>query len=192
MNCPTARTTRPDAPFTSLEMMYTKRAIDASMRRATFLTLYAMLVCVLGCSRPRSAIPTPQGMAIGQAGEQERFVEYSDSGLRLGEGAWMVNRKEGMWLYWYESGALKSKGVYNAGLKNDLWVCWSEDGAVLQAGFYLDDRRNGSWLFGSAESRQSGYYEDDVLTRQLDSKECEFFRTLTRQENAWRKGSCPN
>ena len=159
--------------------------------RATFLILYAMLVFVPGCSRPRSAIPTSQGMTLSQPGEQERFVEYSSSGLRLGEGAWMVNRKEGMWLYWYESGALKSKGVYNAGRMNDLWVCWDEDGAVLQAGFYFDDRRNGPWLFGSTESKRSGYYEDDVLKRPLDSKECEFLRTLTRQENAWRKGSCP-
>ena len=56
------------------------------------------------------------------------FVEYSETGVVLSEGAYVNGKEHGPWRDFYPNGVVASEGNYEHGLEHGEWRYWDQNG----------------------------------------------------------------
>jgi len=62
--------------------------------------------------------------------KQGQFIYYHNNGQKRSEGAYIENKKTGIWTNWYENGNLDSKGEFINGKRDKTWVWYFKTGQI--------------------------------------------------------------
>lgn len=85
-----------------------------------------------------------------------------------------LGRREGKWIFYYETGEKRSEGIYEKGMKQGAWNFYFKNGKTEQQGNYKDDFAYGSWkwYYLSGMLHREEYYKkgkEDGLSVEYDS-----------------------
>lgn len=65
-----------------------------------------------------------------------KWVNYSETGIRLAEASWKNGLKHGYWHVWDESGVKRYEMFYEEGRKAGTWYMWDEKGVLVSERVY--------------------------------------------------------
>jgi antitoxin component YwqK of YwqJK toxin-antitoxin module len=85
-----------------------------------------------------------------------------------------LGRREGDWIFYYDTGEKRSEGKYEKGMKQGPWKHYYKNGKLEQDGNYRDDLANGSWkwYYSSGLVHREEFYKrgrEDGMSVELDS-----------------------
>jgi antitoxin component YwqK of YwqJK toxin-antitoxin module len=64
------------------------------------------------------------------------FVEYSESGVVVSEGSYVMGKEQGLWRDFHPNGQLAAEGMYDNGLEEGVWQFWNDRGELDRSATY--------------------------------------------------------
>ena len=126
--------------------------------------------------------------------KQDGKVAYAKlfhlNGLRMGEGKYIQEIKDSLWLYYDESGKLLSKDNYRMGKKNGVSYVYLPNGKLAEERQYKMDVQHGSFkqYFDGKRIRGEGNYVDG----QLDGKATYYYPNGVEVATGYYKNGAKN
>jgi antitoxin component YwqK of YwqJK toxin-antitoxin module len=89
---------------------------------------------------------------------------YHPNGVKMAEGNFLDNLKDGTWNYYNESGILVSEECYDQGKKISVWKTFLSDGTLSEEITYYNGYRQGPWrqFFPEGRPKLIGSYKEDM------------------------------
>ena len=98
----------------------------------------------------------------------EKFTDVPFTGKVTGnpQGSYKNGKKEGAWVFYYQSGQLKYKQNYKDGKWEGAYVQYHENGQLLAKGNYKNAKEEGAWVVhkpdGTVWLKFTGIFKDGV------------------------------
>ena len=91
------------------------------------------------------------------------WVFYYQSGHLQSKGNLKNRNKEGVWVSYYDNGQLSYKGNFKNGKRDGAWVSYNDNGQLFAKGNYKDDKKDGALIYyhhdGTVNKERTGIYK---------------------------------
>ena len=124
------------------------------------LIISCLLFTFVGCSKTVDTYDLEERGGL----YYEKFSDVPFTGKVDGEeqGKIIKGKREGKWLFYYESGQLNKKGNYKNGKREGEWLVFHHSGKLKEKGNFIDGKEEGEFLYyrynGSLKSKSN--YKD--------------------------------
>jgi len=123
-----------------------------------------------------------EGIVDEQGRKRGKWLDYYPSGKTKAIGAYLNNRRNGRWTYYFENERIEEKGNFIGGRFDGEWIWnyadgsvwriesyfngkedghsveYDNDGNVLSEGNYTDGEKDGDWIFNVGDHREEGSF----------------------------------
>jgi len=123
-----------------------------SVHLKTFLRIFLTGIVITGlaaCNHPEHQ-HSARNQVDKNNKKQGHWVLYNDS-VRVAEGSYQDDRREGLWTFWYPNGQTREEGHFRNGVRTGMWVEWYPNGDILWKGEYKKGIRQIEWNGARAE-----------------------------------------
>jgi len=76
--------------------------------------------------------------------KKSHYIEYAN-GIKINEGNFLNDQKDGTWTSWYQNGGKKEECVYVEGVRHGTWAAWHESQGKSSTGRYIGNLKSGLW-----------------------------------------------
>jgi antitoxin component YwqK of YwqJK toxin-antitoxin module len=87
----------------------------------------------------------------GQTRSIVKEIQYYSNGKIKVEGEYEEGKKNGQWIFYYESGIIWSQGFFKQGLSTGKTKVFHENGQLFYEGEYVEGKKQGNWSFYNEE-----------------------------------------
>ena len=77
----------------------------------------------------------------------DTIIERYASGNVKISGSYSNNKRDGLWISFFENGSKQSVHNYKEGKLNGQITVFNTNGSLLYQGFYIDDKKHGKWNY---------------------------------------------
>jgi antitoxin component YwqK of YwqJK toxin-antitoxin module len=111
-----------------------------------FIPILIAVILMLGCGAETKEDSSDQGV-VEEAQALSKHTEIYDNGQIKIDGWMRGDKREGLWVSYYENGVKWSEDEYRAGMKDGKSVTYFPNGLLRYRGHYIEDTKAGTWQF---------------------------------------------
>ena len=127
----------------------------------------------------------------GNGLRKSHYIEYA-SGMKVQEGNYLNNVKNGIWTSWYQNGSKKEEAEYVDGIKHGKWSSWHENHRKNSIGWYIGDLKSGLWQswFENGQLSSIVMFEDKLEGMISEITSDSFLYKAVKHNEGLLNGSC--
>ncbi len=111
-----------------------------------FIPILIAAMLLFGCGAEAKEDTSTQGV-VEDSQERNKHTEIYDNGQIKIDGWMQGNKREGLWVSYYENGVRWSEDEFREGMKDGKSVTYFPNGLLRYRGHYIEDKKAGTWQF---------------------------------------------
>ncbi|MDG2369712.1 MAG: hypothetical protein P8M12_03650 [Flavobacteriales bacterium] len=115
------------------------------------LKVFILLITVSSCASNVNDVQGTSNVVIETDSQTDSFIEHYNNGNVKVLGSFLKNKREGMWISYFENGTKQSVHHYKNGFLNGSIEVFLISGKLLYQGFYVEGEKHGKWIYYNKE-----------------------------------------
>lgn len=116
-----------------------------------FIKLFILFISITSCTDKIKDSDIIIKSNIESQIQNEILIEHYANGNIKIEGNLLANKRDGLWISYFENGTKQSEHNYKNGLLNGSITVFLNSGKLLYQGFYLEGKEHGKWIYYNKE-----------------------------------------
>ena len=126
--------------------------------------LFILFISTISCTNNVIDANLHNNSNIDNQNQSDTLIDYYESGNVKIAGTLLDNKREGLWISYFENGTKQSQHNYKNGLLNGSLEVFLNSGKLLYQGFYLEGKEHGKWIYYNEEQQpiKEIWYENGI------------------------------
>ena len=129
-----------------------------------FLKVFVLFIAVSSCTNNNKETLVNSNVDVEANNQIDTLIDYYNNGNVKISGCFLKNKRDGVWISYFENGTKQSVHHYKNGLLNGSIEVFLNSGKLLYQGFYVEGLKHGKWLYYNKEQKpiNTFWYENGI------------------------------